>query len=368
MMMRRNVYLTLLIGLGLGNLFFVPNTFIDNTLKAIPNAFQTPLPNTPTAGKDTLKDKYDRPLSTSIDDLFILNGAGKEAIQLNPKAVNFVQDFMETNGTELIALKSWGRPYFTLMDNILKNHGLPGELKYLTVIESKLKSSAVSRAGAVGPWQLMPETARLLGLKVNRGVDERKDYVKSTKAAALYLNDLYGEFQDWLLVIAAYNGGPANVYNAIRKSNSRDFWVLERFLPLESRLHVKKFIATHYIFEGTGGITTLTKEETDKQLKAVSQYISLRNLSQDELKESRSIRINGKYHSEAICKIIIMNLTEFNRYNPNFDKVMASAVNSYELKLPAEKMDRFISSKYQILNESVQILLNGATAATPFLQ
>ena len=94
--MRRNLYFILLIGLGLGNLFFVPNTFRDNPLKPIPNTLRRPLPTPVEAGKDTLKDKFDRPLSTSIDDLFILNGAGKEAIQLNPKAVNFVQDFMES--------------------------------------------------------------------------------------------------------------------------------------------------------------------------------------------------------------------------------------------------------------------------------
>ncbi len=105
----------------------------------------------------------------------------------------------------------------------------------------------------------MPATARILGLKVNRSHDERTDYFKSTHAAAKYLKDLYTEFGDWLLVIAAYNGGPGNVYSAIRKSGSRNFWNLQYYLPAESRTHVKKFIGTHYIFEGQGRVTTLNQ-------------------------------------------------------------------------------------------------------------
>jgi len=113
-------------------------------------------------------------------------------------------------------------------------------------VESNLKPSAVSRVGAKGPWQLMPQTARELGLKVNHNLDERKNYYKSTRAAAAYLRDLYNELGDWLLVIAAYNTGTVNVYRAIHRSGSRNFWDLEKYLPAESRAHVKKFIGTQY--------------------------------------------------------------------------------------------------------------------------
>jgi Transglycosylase SLT domain len=112
-----------------------------------------------------------------------------------------------------------------------------------------LKSTAVSRVGARGPWQLMAETARDLGLKVNGRRDERTNYYKSTRAAALYLRDLHNEFKDWLLVLAAYNAGPAPVYRAIHRSHSRNFWALERYLPAESRQHVKRFIATAWYFD-----------------------------------------------------------------------------------------------------------------------
>jgi membrane-bound lytic murein transglycosylase D len=167
-----------------------------------------------------------------------------------------------------------------------------------------------------------------------------------------------------LLVIAAYNGGPGVVYNAVKKSGgSRNFWAIQNFLPAETRNHVKKFIGTHYIFEGQGGITTLTKAETADQISAVSQILSNRNLTSAELADVKSIKVSGKYHSVVIAKMVVMDMEEFNRYNPNFDRVMAKAENTYELKLPQDKMELFIANKYQILNESVQMLLSGATVS-----
>jgi len=301
---------------------------------------------------------------SSVPDLFE-TVSGTNSVKLNARAVSFVEDYMEENSKELLKMKDWGRPYFNMMDAVFTKYSLPIELKYLAVIESKLKSTALSRVGARGPWQLMPVTARELGLKVNAKVDERINYYKSTTAAALYLRDLYAEFGDWLLVIAAYNGGPGVVYNAVKKSGgSRNFWAIQSFLPSETRNHVKKFIGTHYIFEGQGGITTLTKAETADQISAISQILSNRNLTVAEMAEVKSIQVSGKYHSAVIAKMVVMEIDEFSRYNPNFDRVMAKAENTYELKLPQDKMELFIANKYQILNESVQMLLSGATSVS----
>jgi membrane-bound lytic murein transglycosylase D len=299
-----------------------------------------------------------------FNDLFeksteVESAAKYTAVRLNPKAMSFVQDYMQKQTTNLMKLKDWGRPYFNMMDAVLIQHGLPKELKYLAVIESRLKSGAVSWAGAVGPWQFMPGTARLFGLKVTKGRDERTDYVKSTHAAAKYLKSLYNEFGDWLLVIAAYNGGPGVVYNAMKKSKSKNFWDLQYYLPAESRTHVKKFIGTHYIFEGQGGITTLTKKETSEQVGIGKGQVILRNLTNSELENSASITISGKYHSTVISKYVLMDQKEFDRYNPNFDRVISTAENKYELKLPANKMELFNSHKFQILEESINVLLEG---------
>ena len=163
--------------------------------------------------------------------------------------MKFVRAYIKNNDDDLLIVKHRSEGPFAIIDSVLGRYNLPLELKYLAVIESELKPTALSRVGAKGPWQLMPGTAHELGLKVNRRADERINYYKSTRAAARYLKDLHREFKDWLLVLAAYNGGPRPVYRAIRKSHSRNFWVLQRYLPAESRLHVKRFIATAYYFE-----------------------------------------------------------------------------------------------------------------------
>jgi len=281
------------------------------------------------------------------------NEAASFAAKLNPQAISFVQDYVERNSNKLNKMKGWGKPYFDMMDDVLQKHGLPEELKYLSVIESDLKTNAVSWAGAVGPWQFMPETARLMGLRVNKSVDERKDMKKSTYAAARYLTRLYNQFNDWLLVIAAYNGGPGNVNSAIRKSGSRNFWKLQYHLPAESRNHVKKFIATHYIMEGSGGLTTMTQ----------SEIASLETVEQPQIAADSNVElvpVTGKYNSIVIAQKLQMNIAEFNKLNPGFDKQMAST-GTYSMRLPADKVLLFQANKPQILEQSIRLLLGSAS-------
>ncbi|TCJ14363.1 lytic transglycosylase domain-containing protein [Flaviaesturariibacter flavus] len=273
-------------------------------------------------------------------------------VKLNPKAVSFVQDYMESQATRLNNMKSWGKPYFDLIESVLAAHNLPSELKYLSVIESDLKTSATSWVGAAGPWQLMPQTARELGLRVSKKNDERRDYKKSTNAAARYLNDLYSVFNDWLLVVAAYNGGPGNVNKAISKAGSRNFWDLQYYLPAESRNHVKKFIATHYIMEGDGGVTTMTQNERATYTAATTDAAPV-------LPGVQNATVSGKFAAIAIAGNLEMDLGDFNRLNPNFDKQL-SQNGSYELRLPADKMSRFTESRNAILEQSVKMMLGSA--------
>ena len=306
---------------------------------------------------DTIRTDSTKNKEEAIDpkdgfkDLFEKTGTenGFNTVNLNPRAISFVQDYMEKFGTNLGKMKTWGRPYFDIMNTILTQHGLPIELKYLSVIESALKNYAVSWAGAVGPWQFMPATARNLGLRVNKRVDDRTDFQKSTHAAARYLTELFGIYGDWLLVIAAYNGGPGNVNSAIRRSGSKNFWDLQYYLPAESRNHVKKFIATHYIMEGEGGITTITKKEAAELLLTPVADVTVDT-------EATLMNVNGRYHSLVISKFIEMNIVEFSRLNPNFDKALAEN-GSFDLRLPADKMLLFQANKPQILEQSIKLLL-----------
>jgi membrane-bound lytic murein transglycosylase D len=159
----------------------------------------------------------------------------------------------------------------------------------------------------------MPSTARVLGLRVNGKIDERRDIFKSTHAASRYLTSLFSIYGDWLLVIAAYNGGPGKVNSAIKRSGSRDFWTLQKYLPTESRKHVKKFIATHYIMEGEGGVTTLTKKEAGFYLLAST---ATDKVVKDEFSDAVSQTINGRYNSSVIVRHIEMDISRFPKDQP----------------------------------------------------
>ena len=293
--------------------------------------------------------------------------------QVNPQAEMFVQGYMKIHGERLQKMKSWGLPYFNLIENILQQYGLPRELKYIAVIESNLNTGATSVAGAGGPWQFMPYTAREYGLIVSPYFDERRDYIKSTHAAARYLLKLYRDLHDWLLVMAAYNGGKGRVYDAMKKSGSKDFWRLQYYLPEESRTYVKRFIATHYIMEGSGGITTNGNTDSTNIWSSDITRTSygntvIKNPYQSDKteiieEEIEVLSISGKYNSVIIAKNLSMDIASFNHYNPNFDERLASTGNA-ELRLPPDKMQVFVSYKYSILNECINVLLGSTTPPT----
>ena len=277
--------------------------------------------------------------------------------QVNPFAENYMQDYLRVHSSSLVKMKTWGLPYFNLIDNIFAQYGLPRELKYLAVIESNLNTGATSWVGAGGPWQFMPYTARDYGLIVNNVNDERRDYIKSTHAAARYLLTLYKQMHDWLLVIAAYNGGPGRVYEAMKKSGSKDFWTLQYYLPEESRNHVKKFIATHYVMETNNGLNALNSNGLFNSAGGGNPYDNKPVLTAEEIEQSETQTVSGKYNSVVIAKNLSLDIVQFNRYNPDFDNKL-SANGQYDLILPADKMQLFLAIKYQILNECVQLLLD----------
>ena len=293
---------------------------------------------------------------------YAYNATMPYSAQVNTNAADFIEGYMKAHGKYLQNMKGWGQPYFNLMESILMQYGLPRELKYIAVIESNLKSGATSYKGAGGPWQFMPGTARQFNLIINNYTDERTDYFKSTHAAAKYLLTLYRQLHDWLLVMAAYNGGPGRVFDAIKKSGSRNFWALQYHLPEESRTYVKRFIATHYIMEGTGGVTTIGNPNSSfgnggGGLRSENPFDKKPVLTDDELTTTATETISGKYNSLVIAKNLAMDINQFNRFNPEFDAMMSSNGN-YDLRLPEDKMQLFLANKYPILNECVQILLS----------
>ena len=307
-----------------------------------------------TAVSDTIIDDK-KPFS----NLFLYNKVASNKpyqAQINPRAIPFVEEYVRKQGKSLEKMKVWGKPYFDLYDQILVNYGIPKEMKYLSVIESHLGATVTSWAGAGGPWQIMPGVARQYGLQVGPNIDQRTDYFKSTHVAARIMKQLYTEFSDWLLVVAAYNCGNGCVRSAIRRAKTRDFWQLQYFLPEETRNHVKKFIATHLIFEGAGGLTTMTAAEV-AEVKAQKKSAPL-TLSAQELAESALIEVSGRFNALVVANELKINIQQFNAWNPGFDKALAAG-EKYAMRISKEKETIFLAKKNQLLLASVRAIIEG---------
>lgn len=273
------------------------------------------------------------------------------SIELNPQVISYVEKFLKRESDDLYELKGRSKPYFELYDKILSKYDLPLQLKYLSVIESNLHRSIASPVGAVGAWQIMPGEARRLGLEVNKKVDERKDLVKSTKVAAKILKGLYNSFGDWLLVVAAYNAGEGRVQQAIRKAGSRDYWDLKQYLPAQTRSHVKRYIATHYFFEGGAGITTMSSKETKEYLQDVAIAKARASLTPADLANTATISVHGPYKAVVVAENVQMDIASFNHLNPGMERDLNEG-DSYELRLPKNKVALFRDKKETILRES----------------
>ncbi|MGI8950661.1 MAG: lytic transglycosylase domain-containing protein [Chitinophagaceae bacterium] len=272
-------------------------------------------------------------------------------IGLNQKVVDFVKDFVRRQSDNYNSMKDWGRPYFDLFDQVLSSNDIPVQLKYLAVIESDLQKNLVSSAGAVGPWQLMPDEAK----RYKIGSEGRTNFYKSTQAASKLLQALYNEYGNWLLVVGAYNCGCGRMNQAIKKAGTDDFWQLQYYLPQETRNHVKKFIAAHYFFEGSGSIATMSTEETKAYKELLAAKNNAMNLTKADLDSTSTVDVSGKYNSAIIEKDLGIEAEVFNRFNPAFDKVIADG-STYHLRLPLNKISLFQNLKSQILQESVQQL------------
>mgnify|MGYP000917370166 FL=1 len=216
--------------------------------------------------------------------------------------------------------------YFPMIEDIFDYYGLPVELKYMAVIESALNPNAVSRVGATGLWQFMYSTGRMYGLTINSVVDERRDPVKATHAAARYLKDLYGIYNDWILVIAAYNCGPGNVNKAIRRSgNRKDYWEIYYRLPRETRGYIPAFVAATYAMN-------YYREHNIAPLQ-----INL-PLAVD------TVMVSTDVHLEQIAAVLDLSLDELRAMNPQYRTgLVPGRSRPSSVTLPLDRLGDFIS-------------------------
>jgi membrane-bound lytic murein transglycosylase D len=167
-------------------------------------------------------------------------------LDYNEYVQNYI-DLYTRHRDEMSHVMALSKYYFPIYEKVFREAGIPTEIKYLSIVESKLDPTAVSRVGATGPWQFMATTAKIYGLNMDSYVDERRDPIQASYAAAAYLKDAYQEFGDWLLAIASYNCGKSSVERAIQKADAMDFWSIRQYLPMETRNYVPAFIAMSYV-------------------------------------------------------------------------------------------------------------------------
>lgn len=346
---------------------FIPAGVLAQAPVALPDTVAIPVPAAVTVAPKKEEPAYNKYLFTQPGNTKTTRLGGSLptfqsglSFNMHPQAVSFTQSYKQRNGSGLERMKIWGASYFNTMDVILGQYGIPRQLKYLAVIETNLNNNDVSWTGAAGIWQFMPETAREYGLRVGGYSDERFDFYKSTHAAARYIRDLYLKLKDWLLVVAAYNGGPGRVYSAIARSGSRNFWDLQYFLPLESSNHVKKFIATHMIMEGNTNLPGLGSMSAGQ---AFFNPLEASGLTPDTATNLSVEKITGRYNSLVIAKYTLVNIAAFNRMNPGFDAALSSSESQFDLRLPEDKMQLFRANRLQIMNESLQLFLTNTIPA-----
>jgi membrane-bound lytic murein transglycosylase D len=287
---------------------------------------------------------------------------------------DFVRKYLELHYNTLGSVQNKSLEPFSIIDNELEKKNMPRELKYLAVIESALNHNAVSRAGAVGPWQLMETTARMMGLSVSRKVDERRDLVKSTLAATKYLELLYSQLNDWLLVIAAYNSGPTPVQRAIDRTGSHNFWDIKEFLPRETQGHVLAFIATASIFENLSKFISLGsipvdfkfgKEEEPAPLVPAAvansnakpgNFVAVKKppYSDEELKNMAIVRITEPLLLDLVAQEIGADKKALARWNVDYEMFVYNSYPTpfYNLRIPKEKLDIFLQKKDQLGKKS----------------
>jgi len=194
--------------------------------------------------------------------------------------------------------------YFPIFEKALKDYNIPQEIKYLTIVESQMNPHAISRVGATGIWQFMFGTGKAYGLKMDNYVDERKDPIQASYAAAAYFRDAFEELGDWLLAIAAYNCGKGNVNRAIDKAGSRDFWEIRQFLPKETRNYVPAFIAAVYVMNYSGK-HQITEMASNMILKTdtmqVNHFVSLQSIAKVlDMDESALFALNPWYKKKIV--------------------------------------------------------------------
>ena len=337
--MKRLLYILIL------NWIFIPVIFANDSITAMstdtvlsPIFFDEAL-----AWLDTTECTSDTLITELPDSIY------KQRLQALPFVIEvpynevvrrYILRYVKHSPRQLAALQRKAEYYFPIFEDILTKHDLPYELCYMPVIESALNPQARSHMGATGLWQFMPATGKKYGLEINSLVDERMDPIRSTEAACLFLKNLYTIFQDWNLVIAAYNCGPGNVNKAIhRAGGKRDFWSIYPYLPSETRGYLPIFIAASYAMNYA-------------EAHGICPATPLTTMASD------TIVTTQRQHLKQIADNIDIPLAELRRLNPQYPRDIIPGGKAYAICLPIEKAGLYIDKQDTILAYQAKELIH----------
>lgn len=289
----------------------------------------------------------------TLPDSVLINRLRKVELAVPLSYNSVVRDYIEMYTTRkpgqveiMLGLSAY---YFPFFEEIFDKYGLPFELKYMAIIESALNPRARSRAGAMGLWQFMLGTAKGLNLEVTTFIDERCDVLKATDAAARYLKQLYDVYQDWHLVIAAYNCGPGNVNKAITRAGGKtDYWQIYYALPRETRGYVPAFIAAAYVMN----------YYREHQLKPRYPALAL---------NTDTIMVNQLINLRQIAANLRIELDQLQDLNPIYrrDVIPGSPEKAYPVRIPVELVSDFILQSDTIYRHERDLHFPGNTIVTP---
>ena len=223
--------------------------------------------------------------------------------------------------------------YFPIYEKAFHDAGIPEEIKYLSVVESALDPYAVSRVGATGPWQFMFTTGKLYGLTIDNYIDERRDPIQASYAAAAYIRDAYQDFGDWLVAIASYNCGKSNITRAIAKAGATDFWSIRKYLPLETRNYVPAYIAIAYVmnyYEKHGIMPADCDFSVKTDTVLVNKFISL----------------------AAVANVTHLDMHQLCMLNPQYKKLIVNGSDAAPKRLVIPQVEKDVfATLYNVLND-----------------
>ena len=337
--MKRLLYILIL------NWIFIPVIFANDSITAISTdtILECIFFDEALAWLDTTECTSDTLITELPDSIY------KQRLQALPFVIEvpynevvrrYILRYVKHSPRQLAALQRKAEYYFPIFEDILAKHDLPYELCYMPVIESALNPQARSHMGATGLWQFMPATGKKYGLEINSLVDERMDPIRSTEAACLFLKNLYAIFQDWNLVIAAYNCGPGNVNKAIhRAGGKRDFWSIYPYLPSETRGYLPIFIAASYAMNYA-------------EAHGICPATPLTTMTSD------TIVTTQRQHLKQIADNIDIPLAELRRLNPQYPRDIIPGGKAYAICLPIEKAGLYIDKQDTILAYQAKELIH----------